>query len=330
MNRTSLLLSLALFAPAGCGWHYADPPHDAGSGGSSGSGGAGGEGGAGGAPECPEAHFCAPFAASEWKGPVVIASRQAEAPAPDCPAEYPEAMLDLINDFVFEPAACECSCKPVPHGCGPLELNWWEACGTFNIKWWEEAQGPAGACVATTPMGGTGFAPNLDDLAFSKPCTPMGSQSLLPPSAASATRACGSAEEKASCGIHGACVPEPKDPFSTVCVYRVGEYMICPPKYPVRRVDYGAMNDARKCAPCQCGAPSDPYCATSIHPFTDAACTTPAGPSIYVTHPGGCLATSFSYYKYEPITNTPHCDPLPQEPLGAVEGKDAHTFCCLE
>jgi hypothetical protein len=79
MNPPTLRLSLALFALAGCGWTYGTPLPDAGSGGSSGSSDSG-AGGAGGVPECPEAHFCAPFASSEWTGPVVIATHPNAAP----------------------------------------------------------------------------------------------------------------------------------------------------------------------------------------------------------------------------------------------------------
>ena len=124
-------------------------------------------------------------------------------------------------------------------------------------------------------------------------------------------------------------------PGFSQCIYRPGDHD-CPAIYPTRRIFYEDAMDARTCAACSCGPPTQSYCSAILKIYEDPFCSD----SIF-----GALLYSFAPYCYNlspdkavlskrltsALTYEPgSCEPSGGEPVGSVELLGPTTFCCQE
>jgi hypothetical protein len=283
-----------------------------------GGSGAGGNGGGGGNAVCPASHMCAVPPPEGWSLPVAMVEG---IPSPECPATYPTLAVDAVSAPSFAPAECACACAPAAVDCGPLTLVWRLQCQQPVAQ--DAVGAPSDTCAAATPKH-SGVSAFFAEKA--QPCAPSPSTTLPPPSFQAAVRACSGAPPQGGCEGDLLCVPEPIAPFR-LCVMQPGEHP-CPPGYPDRAVHHESVLDQRACTECTCGAAEGALCKTTVQPFTDSACTTPAA-NVLETDVG-CTG-SFSAFTYKQPEITPGtCPPGAVEPTGSVELAEPYTFCCAK
>lgn len=281
-------------------------------------------------PLCPGTRECVPQAPEGWSGPGAMTEALSHEPRPECPANFPEPLVEANSGLPTAPAACECDCMPSENAeCATeAQLTAYSSADCAGSATVINVQ--ANACLgAGNIAGGSSYRlPEID--VVSGTCAPIDIVDTPAAVFDSAVTICGGAQlDPNGCGNTELCAPKPSN-GAQVCIWREGEDE-CPESYPNGTMLYRDLEDTRGCEPCSCGTAQgsceDAHVRISQR-LTSNLC---AALLMEVPADGSCTGTLAA----EPDgallglgTPTASCPPSEGVATGEVAGVDPITVCC--
>jgi hypothetical protein len=273
---------------------------------------------------------CLPLAPQGWAGPSAVYDGPSSGKPSTCPAtQYTQKEVEAKAGVTAAPAACDCG-NPTFAGNGVC---------TANIESYTSTTCGGNALFVDTISTGNcknpGFAfsgvkvtaPTLVDAGG---CSyPNPTKTLPPPTFASETVACGSAQTTA-CPSAPKCAatPVPAAPFTRMCIHQGGDVPCPSADYSKRFVTYRTLADARDCTACT-GKASGGTCATAwgtVGNQSQCNIVTTLGNTAGSTCVANVASTTYVKAGFGVTGST--CTPTGGAPQGAATLQDAVTFCC--
>jgi len=269
---------------------------------------------------------CAPPPPEGWFGPTAM--NLGPDPAGCAPPSGQEVLAGGVGVPFGREAVCgACACGPPAASCPAntsVALYTQSLCGGGSISVDVSVNG---VCHSVGPVDGLSF---LADVAPTQtPCAPSGGSPAVSLAAwPNNARLCALGGGP-GCAGGGTCAPRPGDARSP-CIHRVGD-VACPEgPYAERTVVYADVSDTRGCSSCDCGAPIGGTCSAIISFYSDDQCMQ----WIMQDAPDGTCHTftgaNIGGVKLAPQAALPGtCSPTGGDAIGAVEGSEPTTVCCM-
>lgn len=287
-------------------------------------------------PECPGR--CAGLAPEGWNGPVATVDSDPLEDGPGCPETFEEMAVEAFDDFMADPAVCDCDCGDAvgvlcdqigtlvnfgaPEDCGGAEID------STNIN--------NGACVAAPVSSGHHIRLEPVEILSLGQCEPILSVQLDEPSFGTRVTACTTPlMEGFACDDvpdQGCLAEAIEEPLSdTLCIWQEGEHA-CPADSPYAeaRVLHADFDDERGCTECACDDPVGLCDNASVTTYSSNNCTT--GVTALATGEGFCTQVTAQSLTARYLAGSPtaFCPALPVEPMGEAIPNGAITLCCTE
>lgn len=271
---------------------------------------------------CPTG--CVPPAPSGWTGPSAVYDGAYDTKPAQCPPLYAEKQLEGRDGVMVGTASCVCGTGTPQGGKCKVVVSDYASTTCDGNAIGVPHEAPLTKCVNR----GGGFSTMRVAAPTIIPPTCAFPQSVVtgpPLSFERAVVAC-ALPERSACAEQGECLasPVPSDPFTRMCIHRVGDQSCPSADYAARFTVFAAVRDGRACA---CYAtPASASCGTKVDFYSGTGCNGAVSPSSVDSCTDGA---SVDISPLGPFATG--CEVAEQSTvIGEVALVDVTTFCCTK